>query len=206
MSNCSRFSYDYVGDLAETIALIWPPKRGANCQPRRSAQSSKRCTLRPKPKRRAISSAGSTRLTRQARWGAAEARRGAVFASALAARLAKQALADFGNIPVGEIEEVWHGLTPPYTDLFAWLEGKGERPSGRASAPFRPVMLAHALEEVDRNKIDPADFRRGMEMGWHSRSSRQRWRRAQALQPRGGEDITDAFPDVVAHLSFRRRG
>ena len=46
----------------------------------------------------------------------------------VSARLAKQALADLGGKEVNEIEEVWHGLTPPYADLFAWLEGRGERP------------------------------------------------------------------------------
>ena len=40
-------------------------------------------------------------------------------------RLAKTALALFGNKAVEEIEHLWHGLESPYTDLFAWLEGKG---------------------------------------------------------------------------------
>ena len=38
----------------------------------------------------------------------------------MSARLAKQALAEFGAVDVGEIEELWHGLTPSYTELFAW--------------------------------------------------------------------------------------
>ena len=46
----------------------------------------------------------------------------------MSARLAKQALADFGGVEVDEIEELWHGLTPPYADLFHWLEGKGPKP------------------------------------------------------------------------------
>ncbi|TIO37946.1 MAG: ATP-dependent DNA ligase, partial [Mesorhizobium sp.] len=33
----------------------------------------------------------------------------------VSARLAKQALADLGQVDVVEIEELWHGLTPPYT-------------------------------------------------------------------------------------------
>src|SRR5690606_4604990 len=28
-----QLSYDYVGDLAETISLIWPQRPGANCSP-----------------------------------------------------------------------------------------------------------------------------------------------------------------------------
>ena len=28
-----RWSYDYVGDLAETVALVWPARLGANREP-----------------------------------------------------------------------------------------------------------------------------------------------------------------------------
>lgn len=42
----------------------------------------------------------------------------------VSARLAKQALANFGNVDVVEIEELWHGQVQPYTALFDWLEGK----------------------------------------------------------------------------------
>ena len=44
------------------------------------------------------------------------------------ARLAKLALADYGGVDAAEIEEVWHGLTPPYRALFAWLDGMSPRP------------------------------------------------------------------------------
>ena len=33
-----------------------------------------------------------------------------------------------GNVPVEDVEEIWHGLAPPYRELFAWLEGEGFRP------------------------------------------------------------------------------
>ncbi len=58
-------------------------------------------------------------------------------------RLAKLALAEMGLVDVNEIEEIWHGLEPPYTGLFAWLEGKAQRPVPDEAPVFRPVMLAH---------------------------------------------------------------
>ena len=42
----------------------------------------------------------------------------------VSARLAKQAVADAFGTSVDGIEEIWHGLQPPYGDLFAWLEQK----------------------------------------------------------------------------------
>ena len=32
-------------------------------------------------------------------------------------------LADLGKLDVAEIEEVWHGLKPPYPEVFAWVTG-----------------------------------------------------------------------------------
>ena len=44
-------------------------------------------------------------------------------------------------------------------DLFAWLEGRAERPSPDAPGRFRPVMLAVAIDEaVDFPKLSPADY------------------------------------------------
>ena len=62
-------------------------------------------------------------------------------------------------MPPNEIEEVWHGLDPPYLDLFAWVEGRSERPSTTDPAPFRTPMLAHAIDEADFAELDPGDFR-----------------------------------------------
>src|SRR5205823_14808094 len=77
----------------------------------------------------------------------------------LTARLAKRAAAEMGGVEPAEIEELWHALHPPYEDLFAWLEGHGERPSSENPGRFRPAMLAQAIDEaVDFGKLNPADY------------------------------------------------
>src|SRR5262249_58847814 len=43
----------------------------------------------------------------------------------VSARLAKQAAANIGEQPVGEVEEVWHGLTPPHRPLVELLLAGG---------------------------------------------------------------------------------
>ena len=86
-------------------------------------------------------------------WAAAKA-------STFSARLARQAVADIGTVDVAEIEELWHGMSPPYLDLFAWLEGKSDKPVSGALAPFRPPMLAHPLlskaERMEANDLNPS--------------------------------------------------
>jgi DNA ligase-1 len=62
-------------------------------------------------------------------------------------------------------------------------------------------MLAHALEEADRSKLDPAEF--AAEWKWDGvRVQAVSDAGVRKLYSRAGEDITDAFPDVAAYLSF----
>ena len=76
----------------------------------------------------------------------------------VSARLAKTAAAELGDKDPHEIELMWPGLAPPYLELFAWLEGRAEKPVNLDPAPFRPVMLAHAIENTDFANLDAADF------------------------------------------------
>ena len=99
---------------------------------------------------------------------------------------------------------MWPGLTPPYLDLFAWLEGHAEKPVNLDPAPFRPVMLAHAIENTDFVNLDAADFI--AEWKWdgirvQAVSGRDaRGHRLARLYSRSGEDITGSFPDLLPSL------
>ena len=66
----------------------------------------------------------------------------------VSARLAKTAVAALGDKEPDEVELVWPGLAPPYAELFAWIEGRADKPVNIDPAPFRPVMLSHAIEET----------------------------------------------------------
>ena len=122
----------------------------------------------------------------------------------ISARLAKTAAADLGDKDPHEIELMWPGLAPPYLDLFAWLEGRGEKPVNRDPAPFRPVMLAHAIEDTDFANLDPADFI--AEWKWDGIRVQavvgrdERGHMQARLYSRTGEDITKSFPDLLPSL------
>src|SRR4029079_3767892 len=122
----------------------------------------------------------------------------------ISARLAKTAVAELGDKDPHDIELMWPGLTPPYRDLFAWLEGRGGKPVNLDPAPFRPVMLAHALEEADFANLDPADYI--AEWKWdgirvQAVSGRDaRGHLLARLYSRSGEDITGSFPDLLPSL------
>uniref|UniRef100_B0T572 DNA ligase (ATP) n=1 Tax=Caulobacter sp. (strain K31) TaxID=366602 RepID=B0T572_CAUSK len=194
------WSYDYVGDLAETVALVWPAKPGANREPDLSeVVEALRTASRTEVQR--LIEGWLDALDADGRWALLKLMTGGLRVG-VSARLAKQACADFGGVEIGAVEEVWHAMTPPYGDLFAWLEGRSEQPSPDAPGRFRPVMLAQAIDEVvDFAKLDPADY--AAEWKWDGiRVQAVSERGERRLYTRTGDDISATFPDVLEALTF----
>lgn len=191
-------SYDYVGDLAETIALAWPARRGANRAPS-LAEIVESLQGAARAEGAALVEAALDALDETGRWALLKLITGGLRAG-VSARLAKTALAEFGGKDVGAIEELWHGLSPPYLPLFQWLEG-GPKPAPAAGAMFRPAMLAHALEEADLGTISPAEF--CAEWKWDGvRVQAVAENGERRLYTRTGDDISSAFPDIVEAMDF----
>jgi len=191
-------SYDYVGDLAETIALIWPGRGGA-ADPSLGAVVGQ---LRAASRRSAplVVEGLLDALDAPGRYALLKLVTGGLRVG-VSARLAKQALAGLGGVAVETIEELWHGQAAPYGALFAWLEGRGPRPAALAACAFRPVMLAHPLEASDLERLDPADF--VAEWKWDGiRVQASAEAGARRLYSRTGDDISAAFPDLVEALAL----
>ena len=201
------YSYDYVGDLSETVALMWPkvPAGPGHNNPPPPTLTEVVTTLR---------TLGKTELPKQlarwldeldetGRWALLKLVTGAMRIG-ISARLAKTAAAKLGDKDPHEIELLWPGLTPPYADLFAWLEGRGDKPVNIDPAPFRPVMLAHAIEDTDFASLNAADY--VAEWKWdgirvQAVSGRDmRGHPAVRLYSRTGEDITTSFPDLTPSM------
>ena len=194
-----ELSYDYVGDLAETVALIWPSQPGANRSPDfiDVVEGLSQTTRADAP---ALIARWLDALNATERWALLKLVTGGLRIG-VSARLAKTALAQFGDVDVIEIEELWHGLEPAYEDLFAWLEGRTGKPVSAAKAPFRPVMLAHPVQDGDLADLDPAGF--SAEWKWDGiRVQAVSEAGVRRLYTRTGDDVSHAFPDVLAALEF----
>jgi len=194
-----ELSYDYVGDLAETTALIWPSRHGANRTPdlQEVIEGLQQTTRADAP---ALIENWLDSLDATGRWALLKLVTGGLRVG-VSARLAKTALAQFGDVDVMEIEELWHGLEPPYESTFAWLEGRGDKPVSAAKAPFRPVMLAHAVEEGVFDNASPVDYQ--AEYKWDGiRIQAVSEDGVRRLYTRTGDDISHTFPDVIAQMSF----
>ena len=117
------------------------------------------------------------------------------------ARLAKIALASIGEVEPDAVEEVWHGLAPPYLKLFAWLEKRGLRPDPEDAPVFRPPMLAHPLEKADLATLDVSQYH--AEWKWDGiRVQLVATPRGRRLYSRAGEEISAAFPEIIAAMEF----
>ncbi|MFN3348448.1 cisplatin damage response ATP-dependent DNA ligase [Pseudorhodoplanes sp.] len=198
-------SRDFVGDTSETIALMWPvPVARPNFIPSITDVVTTLNTL-GKAQLPAQIARWLDALDETGRWALLKLVTGALRVG-VSARLAKTAAAALGAKDVTEIELMWSGLEPPYVNLFAWLESRGERPETSDPAPFRPAMLAQAIEETDFDKLDPADFL--AEWKWDgirvqaSAGVNPRGDRIVRMYSRTGEDISKSFPDLLESLNF----
>ncbi|WP_018700755.1 cisplatin damage response ATP-dependent DNA ligase [Amorphus coralli] len=201
-------SYDYVGDLSETAALMWParpaPDGGHPAPPALSEVVDTLSTLSKADLPGQIAR-WLDGLDEIGRWALLKLITGSLRVG-VSARLAKTAAAQLGGVEVNRVEEVWHGLSAPYEPLFAWLEGHGPQPEFEDPAPFRPAMLSHPIEETDFAGLDPSEFM--VEWKWDgirvqaAAGLDEEGRRVARLFSRTGEDISAAFPELLEAMEF----
>lgn len=197
-----RYSYDYVGDLAETISLVWDPPAGSKTAIAdlslgavvHQLETTGRANVHGLVRNLLDRLEGSSRfaflklITGGLRIG-------------VSARLVKQSLADMGNVEITEIETLWHGLSPPYTALFQWLDGKADKPQLDTPAVFHAVMLATPVGDNDLAGLDPKDF--AAEWKWDGiRVQLANVGGTRRLYSRSGDDISGAFPDILEAADF----
>jgi DNA ligase-1 len=239
-----ELSYDYVGDLSETVALMWPAKQlpsplAGESKEGRSAGDGQAATSAlpfstpapdPSPQEggvrrdavnnltlarvvETLATLGKTQLPQQlARWLDAldETGRWALIQLVtgglrigVSARLAKAAVAALADKDVHDIEVLWPALTPPYRELFAWLEGRADKPASGDPAPFRPPMLAHALDDADLAALKPEEFM--AEWKWdgirvQAVAGTQGDKQVARLYSRTGEEVSKSFQDLLEAL------
>jgi ATP-dependent DNA ligase len=194
-----EWSYDYVGDLAETVALMWPAA-STDAEPPRLADVVEALENAPKPALSGIVAGWLDASDASVRLALLKLITGGLRVGA-SARLAKIALAEIGGVDADEVEEVWHGLAPPYLPLFAWLEKRAPRPDPAQAPVFRPPMLAHPLDDNDLVGLQPADWR--AEWKWDGiRVQLVATEGGRRLYSRGADDISAAFPDIVEAMDF----
>ncbi|WP_165322694.1 cisplatin damage response ATP-dependent DNA ligase [Rhizorhabdus phycosphaerae] len=191
-----RMSRDYVGDLAETVALLWPKRLDQPAEIDDGSLTLGAVVDRLMKLGRAEAPAALgemlDHLDSPGRFALLKLATGGLRVG-ISSRLAKTGFAQAFDLDVEAVEEVWHALKPPYAELFVWGQG-GERPDPRGTPFFRPFMLAHPLED---GTVDLGDY--AAEWKWDGiRVQIVGTGDAVRLYSRAGDDITATFPDVAA--------
>jgi DNA ligase-1 len=191
-----RMSRDYVGDMAETVSLLWPTPEGERCEiddgTLRISDVVERLRLASKSDAPAELARMLDHLDASGRFALLKLATGALRVG-ISARLAKQAMADAFDLDVDQVEEVWHGLRPPYAELFDWGEGRGPQPTARDIPVFRPFMLAHPLDDI---RVSLDDY--AAEWKWDGiRIQLVHAGGDTRLYSRTGDDISGSFPDIA---------
>ena len=190
-------SRDFVGDMAETVSLLWPTPEGERCDlddgSIRVAEAVELLRLTNRADAPRVLADMLDHLDASGRFALLKLATGALRVG-ISARLAKQALADAFGLDVEQVEEVWHGLRPPYHELFAWGEGRGPQPTTEDVPVFRPFMLAHPLEDV---RVSLDDY--AAEWKWDGIRVQLVHAGGQTrLYSRTGDDVSASFPDITS--------
>ncbi|GMM73546.1 cisplatin damage response ATP-dependent DNA ligase [Alteromonas gracilis] len=209
-------SYDYVGEVSETVAHLWPYSKPTDSLPSLTEVVE---TFASVSKQKVSDTLANylTVMTPAQRWALLKlGTRG--LRIGVSARSIKQILADYGDKDIKEIETLWHAVHPPYVDMLRWLEGKAEKPDIENAVTFHPVMLSHPIEDSDieaftentwqiENKYD------GIRVQLVVKSSKAVNDRSfdsdttnedepeKALFSRTGDDISHSFPDLLESVS-----
>lgn len=194
-------SYDFVGDLAETVALIWPEHttRPNSTPPALSDMINALDKANAEDTKTLIGQWLNISDT-TTRWGILKLITGGLRVGA-SGRMVRLALAHAYDKPVEDIEEIWPLIQPPYDPLFDWLEDKSPRPNADGKAVFRPLMLAHPLVDQDISSITPEQWL--VEWKWDgARVQLASGHDGVRLFSRSGDDISSGFPELVKPLDW----
>jgi DNA ligase-1 len=189
-------SWDYVGDMAETVSLLWPKRIDQPAEIDDGSLRIANVVERLQTLGRAEAPGALARmldhLDASGRYALLKLATGELRIG-VSARLAKTAVAQAFGLDVDSVEEVWHGLGPPYLPLFAWAEGRGPQPTAENVPVFRPFMLAHPLEDLRLSLDDYA-----AEWKWDGiRVQIVRAGGETRLYSRAGDDISRSFPEIA---------
>src|SRR5688572_9570511 len=192
-----KMSRDYVGDMAETVSLLWPAPEGEPPEVDdgtvRLSDAVERLRQASRSDAPRVLEAMLDHLDSSGRYAILKLATGALRVG-ISARLAKQALADAFGLDVEGVEEVWHGLKPPFTELFDWGEGRAAAPLVTDIPVFRPFMLAHGLDEA---RVDLGEY--AAEWKWDGiRIQLVHAGGDTRLYSRTGDDISGSFPDIAS--------
>ncbi len=187
--------YDYVGELSETVALLWPTSN-RDTKSKLPSLTNILETLESCSKAEIEEYVGNLldQMSPQQRWAFLKIGTGGLRVG-MSARSVKSVLADIGKVDLDEVEQLWHAIEPPFEELFSWLSGKAEKPDISGKLSFTPLMLAHPVDVKSLDFINPKEWF----AEWKYDGIRVQLvnsEKGSAIFSRSGENISTSFPEL----------
>ncbi len=191
-------SYDFVGDLAETISLCWTSSAEDEDLPLAEVVILLKGTSRSDAP--SVLAGLLDRLAPSSRFALIKMSTGGLRVG-VSSGLVRQALAKWSGKSEEDIEDTWHSGEAPFAELFAWLAADGPRPGVSTAPRWRSFMLAHPLTLTEAEKLDPSAF--VAEWKWDGIRIQAASDGGQTrIYSRTGDDITPAFPELILPPGF----
>lgn len=214
-----NLSYDYVGDLAETIALLWPkPSASQNILANTGTESTyplltseefaeasltellSNFTALAKIERCAFIQQQLNTANLCERWVLLKLLTGKL-SQFVTIKTLKQTLAIMGNTSTHSLEEVWCNQQPPYLELFHWLAGKTAKPTAPHLPAYLPIMQARPIGDEELSQLNLAQLQ--IEWCWNGiRVQLISKGQYKALLNRQGDDLGVYFPELMAEINI----
>lgn len=188
-------SHDFVGDLAETVALMWTAAPGANRPPPLADIVEGACA----PLDDATLARWLDALEPRARWVLLRLVCGPRRAVATM-RVARDAVVRLGDRTIADVEAAWHAVAPPYENLLAWAEGREPRPAASRRAAFRQLASTRTVDAAPNDLFAMGAWT--FDVLWDGvRALAISAGDDRALYSAHGDDISAGFPDILDALS-----
>ena len=188
-----KYSYDYVGDLAETISLLW---KNDNKEIKNFKLSKFMISLKNIQNKTELKNYINQILNQSSenqRYCILKILTGCLRVG-VSNGLIKEALIKYGSRSSDEIDQLWYGFRSPFNDLFNWLDGEKLPSYIDKKKLFHSFMLANNFKYEDFKKEDCNQFL--AEFKWDGIRAQIIFSKDGKIFSRNGDDITQSFPDI----------
>ena len=188
------YSYDYVGDLAETFSLLWPKDNSKiiNSQSLSSFMSSLEKQTSKDDLIIFLTNHFNTCLPNEI-YTTIKILLGGLRVG-VSNELLKESLSKIGSRSKEEIEENWYGFSFPYNGFFEWLKGESLPKQFNSKDLFHSFMLSNPFNENLIKKIEIKNYT--CEYKWDGIRGQITVSNNGKIYSRNGEDITSSFPEL----------
>ena len=188
-----KYSYDYVGDLAETISLLWQEKKKIKVDLKLNEFMESLLKINDRERLKKKIQLILDESDKDQRYCILKILTGGLRVG-VSHGIVRESLAKYGCRTSHDIDEYWHGFKKPFIEFFEWLNGKDLPKYINRRELFNSFMLANNFKYEEFSDNDTKRFT--AEFKWDGIRAQIIFSKNGKIYSRNGENITLSFPDI----------